>query len=59
MPDVLTFVILLPMAAWDLASGGRIHPITLFGGLAILLMNPFTALLWQSSAWLAIADRLV
>lgn len=47
------FVIALFM--WDFASRRRIHPVTLFGGLAIILSQPFRLWLGTSDAWLAFA----
>ena len=50
---------LVPMVAWDLASLGRIHVVTLLGGLTLLAYVPLIALVSDSAAWLAIAGWLV
>ena len=44
--DLIAGAFLLPMVAWDLASLGRIHPITAFGGLALIAYGPLVALVW-------------
>jgi hypothetical protein len=57
--DLLSCSFLLPMVAWDLASLRRIHPVTLYGGFALVALVPVTGFLSQSSAWLAVAGRIV
>lgn len=57
--DLLACSFLLPMAAWDLASLGRVHPVTLFGGLALIAMVPITMTLSQSSVWLSFAGWII
>lgn len=50
-----TDVFILAMAAYDIVSRGRIHPATLWGGLAIPLSQAGSLLLAGSSAWLTFA----
>ena len=50
---------LLPIVAWDLVSRGRLHPVTLWGGLAVITSQPLRLLLGQTDAWLAFAGWAV
>ncbi len=59
MADVLVDLFLVPMAAWDVASRGRIHPVTLWGGLALIASQPLRLLLSETDAWLAFAGWAV
>jgi len=43
------------IVAWDLASRGRIHPATLWGGLAIVVSQPLRLVLSSTEAWAAVA----
>lgn len=53
--DLLLDLFLVPMVVWDLASRGRLHPVTLWGGLALIASEPLRLVLSQTSAWLAFA----
>jgi hypothetical protein len=53
--DLVADAFLLPMLAWDLASRGRPHPVTLWGGAVLLASHPLRALLSQTEGWLAFA----
>lgn len=53
--DLLVDLFLVPMAAWDLAARRRLHPVTLWGGLAIVASQPLRLVLSGTDAWLAIA----
>jgi len=46
---------LVPIVAWDLVSRGRLHPVTLWGGLAIVASQPARFLLSGTDAWMAFA----
>ena len=59
MADVLVDLFLVPMAVWDLASRRRVHPVTLWGGLALIVSQPLRLLLSQTEAWLAVAGWAV
>ena len=52
-------VFLVPMVVWDLVSRGRIHPVTLWGGVALVAAQPLRILLSGTSAWLAFAGWAV
>jgi hypothetical protein len=53
----LLFIVAL--GVYDRRSMGRIHPVTLWGGLAIALSVPVALLLSGTSAWLATANWLI
>lgn len=48
----------LALMGWDLASRGRLHPASLWGGLLILLAVPLRMALADTPAWLAVAGWL-
>lgn len=51
----LTDLYIVAMAIWDRASRGRLHPATLWGGLALVASQPLRLALSGSAAWLAFA----
>jgi uncharacterized membrane protein YozB (DUF420 family) len=57
--DVFVDLFLVPMVAWDLASRRRLHPVTLWGGLALVASQPLRHTLSDTDAWLAFAARAV
>ncbi len=57
--DVFVDLFLLPMVVWDLASRGRVHPVTLWGGLALIASQPLRLMLSETDAWLAFAGWAV
>ncbi len=59
MDDVFVDLFLLPMVAWDLASRGRIHPVTLWGGLTLIASQPLRLVLGGTAAWLGFAGWAV
>jgi len=56
---VLANLFILPMVIWDLCVLKRIHPATLWGGLAIFVSLPLRFWLSETPAWLTAADWLV
>jgi hypothetical protein len=50
---------LVPMVIWDLASRRRVHPVTLWGGLALIAMQLLRFPLAGTSAWMAFATWAV
>jgi hypothetical protein len=52
---VITDLFILALAAWDLASRGRLHPVTLWGGLAIVASQPLRVVVSGTEAWLSFA----
>jgi hypothetical protein len=59
MTDVFVDLFLVPMIVWDLAFRGRVHPVTLWGGLALIASQPLRAPLSETDAWLAFAGWAV
>ena len=49
---------ILPLLAWDLYSSRRIHPATLWGGLAIVVSLPIRFWFSETELWLGIANGL-
>jgi hypothetical protein len=41
----------LALAAWDFRSRGRLHPVTLWGGLVIVLSQPLRLVISGTPAW--------
>jgi hypothetical protein len=56
---VFADLFLLPIVVWDLASRGRVHPVTLWGGLAVIASQPLRMMLSQTHAWQAFAGWAV
>jgi len=59
MTDIFVDLFLVPMIVWDLVSRGRVHPVTLWGGLALIASQPFRIMLSETDAWLAFAGWAV
>jgi hypothetical protein len=51
----LTDLFVLALGAWDLATRRRLHPVTLWGGLALVLSQPLRLVLSGTDAWMAFA----
>ena len=51
----LTDVFVIALAIWDFRSRGRLHPVTLWGGLATILAQPAQLALLSTEPWLDIA----
>jgi hypothetical protein len=54
----LTDALLIPLALWDYRSTGRLHPVTLWGGLALVLSHPLRLALSGTPQWMAFARWL-
>lgn len=50
---------LLPLAAWDLRSRGRLHPVTVWGGLALVASQPLRLAIAGTAAWAAFAGMAI
>ena len=59
-PFILGFSILfvVPLVVWDLKSRGRLHPVTLWGGLLVLISVPLRFALAQTDSWIRLAEWL-
>lgn len=55
----VTAILLLPLFAWDLYSLRRLHPATLWGGLAFLAYGPLRDILASTAWWQQIANWAV
>ncbi|QDH71093.1 hypothetical protein [Marilutibacter alkalisoli] len=51
----LTDLFIVALALWDFRSRGRLHPVTLWGGLAIILSQPLRMVLAGTDGWDAFA----
>lgn len=49
----LSDLFIVALLVWDLRSRGRLHPVTLWGGLAIVLSQPLRLVVSGTSAWLS------
>lgn len=56
---LLAYAFILPLVAWDAAVHRRIHPATLWGGLAILMFLPTRYQLTDTAVYRGIAQSLV
>ena len=50
---------IVPLVVWDWKVLGRIHPVTLWGGLAIVASGPLRLLVSRTDEWLAVSHWLV
>jgi uncharacterized membrane protein YozB (DUF420 family) len=51
----LTDLFLVALAVWDLRTRGRLHPVTLWGGLLIIASQPLRLVILGTEGWLAFA----
>jgi len=49
----------VPLVVWDWKALGRIHPVTLWGGMAIAVSGPLRLLVSRTDAWVAVSHWLV
>ena len=54
----LTDLLLLPVIAWDVVSRRRLHPATLWAGLAMVVSQPVRLIVSGTAAWLSFASWL-
>lgn len=59
MTDLGVDLLLVPMVAWDLISRRRLHPVTLWGGVALVAVQPLRLMLSETRGWLAFAGWAV
>jgi len=55
----LSYLFIVALIIWDYRSSGRIHRVTLWGGLVIVVSLPVRMLISQTTAWTEVASRLV
>jgi hypothetical protein len=51
----LTDLFLVALAIWDFRSLGKLHPVTLWGGLLVILSQPLRLVVSGTEAWLSFA----
>ncbi|CAM3209941.1 hypothetical protein [Rhodothermus bifroesti] len=51
----LTDVFVLALAIWDFYARGRLHPVTLWGGLLIIVSQPLRLVVSNTEGWLVFA----
>lgn len=54
----LTDLFIVALAVWDYRSRGRLHPVTLVGGLLIVISQPLRLVISLTPAWIAFAGWL-
>lgn len=59
MIELCVDAFLIPMVIWDLATRGRVHPVTLWGGAVLIANQPLRIMLSGTQAWLAFASWAV
>jgi uncharacterized membrane protein YozB (DUF420 family) len=52
----LTDLFIVALALWDFRSLGKLHPVTLWGGLLIVVSQPLRLMISGTPAWLAFAQ---
>ncbi len=57
--DLCVDLFLVPMAIWDIASRGRLHRVTVTGGLILIASQPLRLVVSGTNFWLAIAKWAV
>ena len=53
--DICVDLFLVPMIIWDILSRGRVHRVTLIGGLAVIASQSLRVLLSETSIWMNVA----
>jgi len=56
---VVATLFLVPLVVWDLKTRRRLHPVTLWGGLLLVVSGPLRLALADTDGWLAISGWLV
>lgn len=51
----LTDLFVVALTIWDFRTRGRLHPITLWGGLLIIVSQPLRLVVSSTQGWLAFA----
>jgi len=59
MPSLVTDLFLGPLIVWDFAARGRMHPVTLIGGAAIIATHAVRMPLGSTAGWEALAGWAV
>jgi hypothetical protein len=59
MPSLVTDLFLVPLIVWDFRARGRMHPVTLIGGAAIVVTHALRMPLASTAGWQALAGWAV
>ena len=51
----LTDLFIVALAIWDLRARGRLHRVTLWGGLLVVVSQPLRLMISSTEGWLAFA----
>jgi hypothetical protein len=51
----MTDLFVVALAIWDFRTRGRLHPVTLWGGLLIIVSQPLRFFVSDTGLWLAFA----
>jgi hypothetical protein len=51
----LTDLFIIALVIWDVRTRGRLHPVTLWGGLVIIVSQPLRLVVSGTEGWLAFA----
>jgi uncharacterized membrane protein YozB (DUF420 family) len=51
----LTDLFLVPLAIWDFRTRGKLHPVTLWGGLLIIALEPIQLMISGTEGWITFA----
>lgn len=54
----LTDLFVIALAIWDFRTHGRLHPVTLWGGLLIIISQPLRLMVSSTEGWLVVARWL-
>lgn len=52
----ITDLFIVALAIWDFKSNGHIHPVTLWGGLVIIISQPLRLIVSGSALWMSFAQ---
>ncbi len=52
----ITDLFIVALAIWDIRSNGRIHPVTLWGGLVIIISQPLRLIVSSTAIWMSFAQ---
>ena len=55
----LSYLFIVALVAWDIRTSGRVHRVTLWGSLLIMISFPARMLISQTQTWTEIAGWLV
>jgi uncharacterized membrane protein YozB (DUF420 family) len=52
----ITDLFIIALAVWDFRSRGKLHPVTLWGGLLLIVSQPLRLVISGTAGWLAFAE---